>query len=483
MDNPRSSCRTSGRCSPVDSRRVAIAAVLFYILVVHLTACGSGSSGHSPEKPIPAFPEAEGFGQFAKGGRGGRVIEVTNLTSSGSGSFRQCAEIESGPRTCVFRVSGTIGLETADIVVRHPFLTIAGQTAPGGGVALKDGGLDIRADHTIIRYLRVRPGARSWIELGTNANGIVYRSTESGAATHDHICDHCSVSWGTDDLIAVVNGTYNVTIQDSLLSEGLADGPNCNNCGSRGLLIGTTNKETVSVLRTLSAHNFIRFPNASGGQIDFVNNVDYNGNGSSAQIVPANGPVHINLIANWMQDGADLVPANSQFPAIRLVGGFPFSATSRVYVFGNLGRGRPVDSAPQEFILWNDNGGVPLQDTRFDYPAVTMSDANQARDLVLSNAGAILPMRDAVDRRVVEDVRRTTGRIISDPAAVGGWPSLVSGVAPTDSDHDGMPDAWELTHGLDPANPNDGPQDFDGDGYTNLEEFLNSTDPRSAQSQ
>ncbi len=473
---------TAGRGVPVAARRVAITAVLCSILVVHLTACGSGTSGNSPEKLIPAFPGAEGFGQFTKGGRGGRVIEVTNLTDSGPGSLRECAEVESGPRTCVFRVSGTIGLDTDDIVVRHPFLTIAGQTAPGGGVALKDGGLDIRADQTIIRYLRVRPGARAWNERGTNANGIVYRSTESGAATHDHICDHCSVSWGTDDLVAVVNGTNNVTIQNSLLSEGLANGPNCNNCGSRGLLIGTTNNETVSVLRTLSAHNFIRFPNASGGQIDFVNNVDYNGNGSTVQIVPANGSVRINLIANWMQDGADLVPANSGFAAIRLVGGFPFSATSRVYVFGNLGRGRPVDTAPQEAILWNDNGGVPLQDIKFEYPAVTTIDAVQAREIVLSNAGAILPARDAVDRRVVEDVKNTTGRIISDPATVGGWPSLGSGVAPTDSDHDGMTDVWEQMHGLNPANPSDGPQDFDGDGYTNLEEFLNSTDPRSALS-
>lgn len=419
-----------------------------------------------------AFPGAEGFGRFAKGGRGGRVIEVTNLNNSGAGSLRQCGEIESGPRTCVFRVSGTISLGTFDIIVRSPFLTIAGQTAPGDGVTLKDGGITVRASQVIIRHLRVRPGSASWVQRSTNANGIVLLSDETGAGTSDIILDHVSVSWGTDDLVAVFFDTKDVTIQDSILSEGLT----CNGCSSKGLLIGN-NATRVSVLRTLNAHNFIRFPQASSGDIDFVNNVDYNGNGSSPQVVPVHRPVRINFVGNYFKDGPNLVPANSGFADIRLIGGLAFSPDSSVYVLGNIGRGRPIESLPQEAIVWSDGGGLTIQSTRFDYPLVATTDALTARDQVLAGAGATLPVRDTVDQRIVADVMNGTGQIIADPSEVGGWPALASGTPPIDEDKDGMPDSWELAYGLNPSNRSDGPKDADADGYTNLEEYLNNSIP------
>ena len=395
------------------------------------TAFGAGSCPNSG--PL-AFAGAEGFGRCTSGGRGGPVIPVSTLEDSGPGSFRQCVEATSGPRQCRLTVSGTASL-LDDVTIRHPFVTI--EPDPGVQFAIKNGGLVVRASETIIRHLRIRPGAYLWVNKGRNANGITYMSTETGGGTANHLCDHCSVSWGTDDLIAVIFGVDNVTIQDSILSEGLTSGPGCNNCGSRGLLIGN-NAKRVSVIRTLNAHNFIRFPNASSGDIDFINNVDYNGNGSSAQIAPVHGPVRINMVGNYWKDGPSTVPANQGYGQIRTIGMMTYSPQSGIYVRDNYGRYYPVGSSsasllgvasPDDRIIWGDNGGVPKQAMAYPYPGVTsLLTSLQAYDAVLAHSGA--QPRDAVDARVVADVRNGTGRIISDPLTVGGWPTLTGGSTP-----------------------------------------------------
>jgi hypothetical protein len=406
------------------------------------------------------------------------VIEVTNLNNAGPGSLRQCAEAESGPRTCVFRVSGTIALGTYDIVVRNPFLTIAGQTAPGGGIALKDGGISVKANEVIIRHIRVRPGAASFVQRKVNANGISIQSNE-GVNIQNVIIDHCSVSWGTDDLMYVIFGTDNVTIQWSILSEGLVNcGPEC---GGKAFLMAY-GARSVSFHHNLSVHNFIRWPEVSGGgsspgfigRLDFVNNVQYNGNGSDTVVDPYHGPIYVNFVGNYWQDGLNALPGNLGHNVIRTMGGLPYSTSAGVYVKGNIGRGRLADGLPDTNILWGDNGGLAVQATRYPYPTLTTTDAYTAREQVLAKAGATLPARDSVDRRVVQDVLQGTGRWITSPTDVGGWPLLAGGTPPVDTDHDGMPDAWETARGLNPADPSDGNQDADGDGFTNLEEYLNS---------
>jgi len=405
------------------------------------------------------------------------VIEVTNLNNSGPGSLRQCAEVESGPRTCVFRVAGTIGLDTIDIVVRNPFLTIAGQTAPGGGIALKDGGLSIKANEVIVRYLRVRPGPAAYTQHRRNANGIAIQSNE-GVVIQNVIIDHCSVSWGTDDLIYVIFGTDNVTVQWSILSEGLVNcGPEC---GGKAFLMGY-GARSVSFHHNLSAHNWIRWPEVTGGgnnpgftgKLDFVNNVQYNGNGTDTIVDPYHGPIYVNFVGNYWEDGLDVLPQNTGKPAIRALGGLPYSSSAGLYVKGNIGRGRPADGLPDTNIIWSDNGGLTIQPTPYPYPSLTTTDAFTARVQVLAQAGAILPVRDSVDQRIINNVTNKTGHWITSPVDVGGWPNLASGTPPDDTDHDGMPDAWELTHNLNPTNAADGPQDANGDGFTNLEEFLN----------
>ncbi|MGQ0810219.1 MAG: hypothetical protein ACT4OO_03225 [Nitrospiraceae bacterium] len=399
------------------------------------------------------------------------MIEVTNLNDEGPGSFRQCAQVESGPRTCVFRVSGTIGLNTYDIEVTNPYLTIDGSTS-SGGIALKDGGLWIRASHVIVRHLRVRPGPASLIQRGSNANGISIQSSATGPIS-DVIIDHASVSWGTDDLMYSIFGSDNVTIQWSILSEALE----CAQCGGKGLLLDAKN---TTVHHSLYAHTYIRWPQMNKGNVDFVNNVKYNGNGTDAQLQPVYGPILANFVGNYFKDGPSAWTQNLGYSEIRAIGNEVYGSSSGIFVQGNIGRYTPAGASmplwglatPDRAIIWNDGGGFSVLAQRYPYPQVTTTSAQQAYEDVLNGAGAF--PRDSADVRIVNDVRNGTGRWIVDPSDVGGWPVLASGTPPPDTDHDGMPDAWETAHGLNPNDPSDGPQDTNGNGYTNVEEFLHS---------
>lgn len=387
----------------------------------------NAQSGPCPGGAPLAFEGAEGFGKCSQGGRGGVVVDVTNLNDSGAGSLRECAEVMSGPRTCRIMVAGTINLSGGDITLRNDYVTIDGSPQP---ISLKNWGVSVRASHVIIRHIRVRPGYAS---LPTNANGIMILSRETdGSGIHDVILDHCSVSWTTDDSIAVVYGAQRTTIQDSIIAEGLISGGGCNNCSSKAILTGTGSRspETVSILRTLSAHNLLRFPQTSGGEVDFVNNVDYNSSGVAAQIVPYYAPIHINFVGNYYKLGIDgpLFSAyNVSNNEIRTMGGQTYSAQSGIYVEGNVGRHcKPGDS--QKCVIWGDNGGIAIQTQRYPHPLMRTVSAAEAYELVLNHSGAW--PRDAVDTRIVNDVRKGTGRWISDPMSVGGWPVFTSGPVP-----------------------------------------------------
>lgn len=396
--------------------------LLFVItLLVMLPNDVHAQSGPCPGGAELAFPGAEGYGRCAQGGRGGVTVDVTNLNDSGAGSLRQCAEVMSGPRVCRIMVAGTVALQNNDITIRNDYVTIDGSNYP---MALKNRGISVRANHVIIRHIRVRPGAAI---LPTNANGIFMLSREAdGSGIHDFICDHCSVSWTTDDSFAVVYGSQRATIQDSIIAEGLISGANCGNCSSKAILTGTgsNNPETVSIIRTLSAHTLLRFPQTSGGEVDFVNNVDYNSSGVSAQIVPYYAPIHINFVGNYYKLGIDgplFSSYNVSNNEIRTMGGQTYSAQSGIFVADNVGRHCTANS-PATCVIWGDNGGIAVQSQRYPHPLVNTVPAVQAYDLVLNNSGAF--PRDQVDARIVNDVRNGTGRWISDPNTVGGWPDL-----------------------------------------------------------
>lgn len=401
-------------------------------------------SGPCPGGAPLAFEGAEGYGRCSQGGRGGVVVDVTNLNNSGAGSLRECAEVLNGPRTCRIMVAGTVSLGGFDITIRNPYITIDGSNYP---MALKDGGISVRASHSIIRHLRIRPGYMSVQTRGANSNGLSYMSNETGGQTTDHIADHVSVSWTTDDSVNVIYGTQRVTIQDSLIYEGLLSGGNCGICSSKGILLGTgTNSpETVSVYRTLNAHNFLRFPQVSSGNVDFVNNVDYNSSGSSAQIVPYYQRVLINMVNNYWKDGLSGEEYNNGlnlgYNVIRTMGSFTYSPQSGIYVSGNLSVGKLGTETlprhcnltePATCIIWGDNGGIAVQPSRYEYETVgTLLTAQQAFDAVLDHSGAF--PRDSADARVTADVRNGTGRWISEPSTVGGWPVLTGGSPPPPS--------------------------------------------------
>lgn len=489
MHNTKSFSGLSIRPTNMEVARLIATVVCLSLVMFHLTGCGSGSSGESAEKPIPAFPGAEGFGQFAKGGRGGRVIEVTNLTDSGPGSFRQCAEVESGPRTCVFRVGGLIQVTTPVaspyVEVKHPHLTIAGQTAPGDGVTLQ-GLLWIRTSQVIVRHFRSRPG---W-QIPNNWN--------FGIEGDDIILDHCSGSWSTDEGIIVLSGRR-ITIQWCIVAEGIQDEslPNVRR-QAKGINLGGPIQE-VTLHHNYLALNVVRnptigvSPTGSPFQIvEVVNNlVYYWNNGGSGEVFAGNGPSHSNWVGNAYIQHQDAVFTG--LGSLRTLGDGAYASRSGVYVKGNIDSLRQSETNAEELFVWQDNGPFPLVPTRYPAPPlVSETDAFQAYADVLARAGARLPVLDSIDERLLSYARSTTfapgqvakgrgGAIIRHEDQVGGFPVYQSGSPPAERDHDGMPDAWELLHGLDPLNPNDGSQDTDGDGYTNLEEFLNNTDPRSAQ--
>lgn len=423
-----------------------------------------------------AFPGAEGFGRFATGGRSGKVIEVTNLNDRGPGSLRAALKDKSA-RTVVFRVSGTIALESA-LKINNGHLTIAGQTAPGDGICLKNYSLIISADHVIIRFLRVRLGDAKRQE----ADAMTVMNCKN------IMIDHCSLSWGIDEVGSFYDNE-NATVQWCLISESLNH--SYHHKGDHGYG-GIWGGEDASFHHNLLAHHTSRNPRFNGSRtnhapdkeiVDFRNNVIYNWGENSAYGGEAGNQ---NIVANYYKFG----PA-TRATKNRIVE--PYDGKGKWYIADNVVLGFP------DITVDNWAGGVQGKfanqgrvDSPHPFAPVTTQTAEQAYELVLANVGAILPKRDAIDARIIEEVRTGTATyggtwgkgsgIIDSQNDVGGWPTLHSAPVPKDEDHDGMADEWELAHGLDPANPQDRNGDFNGDGYTNLEKYLNSLAPAEAYS-
>ena len=407
-----------------------------------------------------AFPGAEGFGATTPGGRGGAVIQVTNLNDSGAGSLRAACEA-SGPRIVVFSVSGTIDLQST-IKVTSPYLTIAGQSAPGGGICLKSNGtttLTLKTHDIVLRYLRIRPGP------GGESDGLAIQTEEA----HDIMIDHCSITWGVDESASIYTGDQNkrvknITYQWCIISDALDCSTHDEGCHSKGLLLQYCDK--VSVHHTLFANNGARNPMILSGEIDVVNNVVYNWGGSAVKIENRHGDVLMNYVKNYLVPGEDSDMSENGIQ-VKTSGIF-------MYLKDNIAEHvRPNNNYPEDAIVNYRATGESLITSRYNYPPVTTTSAAQAYDDVLDYSGATLPKRDAADQQTVQGVRDRTGRIIDDPSEVGGYPVLNATTPPTDTDADGMPDAWETGNGLNANDAADALQDADGDGYTNVEEYLN----------
>jgi len=478
---------------------------------------GAGKPEDLPQADIPAFPGAEGGGMRSFGGRGGKVYVVTSLEDSGPGTFREALEA-AGPRVVVFNVAGVINLKHR-IRVRAPYITINGATAPGDGVCIAGDTVELETHDVVIRHLRFRRGQ---MNAGDRNDSI------GGNPTGNIMIDHVSASWGLDENMSMYRHMYdhdndpktpsqklptvNITIQNSIFSE-------CLNTFNHafGSTIGGHNS---TFMRNLWANNVSRNPSIGmDGDFALVNNVIFNWRGRSVD-----GGDHMSryqIINNYFKPGPG-TPTNEPagyrvLKAEARRGKNVPKEFGKAYVAGNVVEGN------ERVTKDNWDGGVQIDadevsnaeelvkglrvNEPFPMAPLTITDAKEAYDHVLASAGATLPKRDAVDQRIVDTVR--TGKVtakagdevekafsnvkfsedrvnaikrdialgyITDPAQVGGYPKY-EGKPYADADSDGMPDAWEKQHGLNPNDAADAAKDINGDGYTNIEKFINGLDP------
>ncbi|MDP2259641.1 MAG: pectate lyase [Caulobacter sp.] len=432
------------------------------------TAILLGAASPEPALQAVAFPGAEGFGRHATGGRRGAVLRVTTLADAGPGSLRAAIEAK-GPRTIIFDVGGTITL-ASPLKISRPNITLAGQTAPGDGITLRGQPLIIAADDVIVRYIRVRLGD----ETGVQDDAIdITRGRRI-------ILDHVSASWSVDETLSAgsrysppESGVYDLTVQWSLIAQSLNDSIHDKGRHGYGSLIRGGHGARFSWLNNLWADHQARMPRPGnyngpdvdplGGFFEFRGNVFSNWGGARAGYnADTNALIAYDFVGNWYQAGPDSE------------GSIAFceeNAGSRAFFSDNAINGVfPAD--PWSLVGCTPPPGYRASAPLADSGARTVSPA-LAYARVLAGAGAS-KVRDAVDERVVAGVRSRTGWLINSQRDVGDWPVLKGGPAWVDTDGDGMPDDWECSRGFDPGDASDGAKDRDGDGFTNLEDWLNS---------
>ena len=474
------------------------------------------SGADEPPKQIPAFPGAEGAGAYAVGGRYGEVYRVTNLNASGPGSL---ADAVSKPnRIIVFSVSGIIDLSGGKegkhgrIVVDQPHITIAGQTAPGEGICLKNCAMEIKASDVIVRYLRsrrgfireqdsgdsfeVKPDKTAVAKSGEGNTSEQFAKIKAKKAARgkvmkepgridDILLDHISASWSTDENLSVTHAN-NTTVQWCIASEGL-DYPNPKQTPpnhSEGSLWGVSAPDGRSTMHhMLYAHNRLRNPRTTGGSLppavlEFVNGVIYDCSEYTSHT--GSEAVYLNWLDNYYKAGPS---TRDQQRGVMFT--FNHSPESRMFAEGNFIDGFPNESK-DNWLAVRYEKGITSEDSKhmrvdrpFPTPPETRSSAAIAYEQVLDDVGATLPARDAVDLRIVTDVRNGTGKVIakeSDLPPECRWPDYHSLPAPTDSDGDGIPDYWEQQFGLNSKDASDAMKIAAG-GYANIEHYFNNTDP------
>jgi len=421
------------------------------------------SVAHLPAQtpPLAAFPGAEGFGAQTPGGRGGRVLHVTNLDDTGPGSFRAACEA-SGARIVVFDVSGTIALKHP-ILVRNPFLTIAGQTAPGDGICLRDASFGIATHDVVVRFLRVRLG-----DVSSREDDCI--DLHHGA--RNCILDHCSATWSIDECLSTSGDVQDCTVQWCLIGEALNASKHAKGKHGYGSLARANGP--FSWHHNLWLHNDARNPRLGdnygrGGspRFDVRNNVIYDFGGTASGLTQ--GKFEANYVGNYLRPG----PSSRAKTPITI----GEKSELRFFIRDNVLEGdAALTSDNTRFFNTMEFGGVRqvwTVDQPFAAPAVQTWPAAEAFERVLVGVGATRPRRDPVDTRLIAHVRDRKGAIINSQTEVGGWPVLKTAAVPPDTDGDGLPDAWETAHGLNPRDGTDGAKPATPGGYTNIEVYLN----------
>ncbi|WDF57827.1 T9SS C-terminal target domain-containing protein [Flavobacterium sp. KACC 22758] len=428
-----------------------------------------------------AFPGAEGYGRYAVGGRGGKVIEVTNLNDDGPGSLRDAINQEIGPRTIVFNVSGNIKLASR-LVANQPYITIAGQTAPGEGITISRAPIGLTGNDGVIRFLKVRIGG------GTTFDGM-------GLTGADYsIIDHCSISWTIDESFSS-RGAHHITLQRTLISEALnIAGHDKYPAGKMHGFAATIGGDIGSFHHNLLAHNQGRNWSIGGGlngdgyytgRLDITNNVVYNWGGRTTD----GGANEVNFVNNFYKPGASttiFVALNAQHEGVG-------KGMQRYYFNGNIMPGyfdeKSQDKGRKSTISHNEKVDYETFVNKPFFPSyVETQSAKAAYKNVLSDVGANQPFFDKHDNRIVEETLKGTftykgsksglGGMIDNEQDAGGWPNFASETRPTDwdTDHDGLPNWWEKAFGLNENSKagdfSDANQDTDKDGFTQLDNYL-----------
>jgi pectate lyase len=464
---------------------------LAYLLIVFSSCHAQQQSTKDvpPDNNSIAFPGAEGFGKYTTGGRGGKVLIVSNLNDGGPGSFREAAEAK-GKRIIVFAVSGTIHLESK-LSIRGD-ATIAGQTAPGDGICLADHGVSLGGNNIIVRYLRFRMGDKFQNEGMTEGAGD--DDAFGGVGRKNIIVDHCSVSWSTDEAFSVYAGD-STTLQWNLVSEPLnysyhfeKGDTDFERHGYGGIWGG----RHLSAHHNLFAHCNNRNPRFNGIRtgteefVDYYNNVIYNWGGNN---IYAGEGGNYNLINNYFKWGPSTHPNTKS----RIVNPgkwenppIPFG---KFYVRGNYVDGAPDVSENNWLGVHMGNNGTAedkknsVIEKPFPGSSISAQPAKQAFDDVLRFAGASYK-RDTLDERIINDVKNRTGKLIDVQGGhphgtayektINAWPGLKSHPAPGDSDQDGIPDDWEKKNGLDSSDATDALAYKLTRNFTNIEVYINS---------
>lgn len=424
-----------------------------------------------------AFLGAEGYGRFARGGRGGKVVEVTNLNDDGPGSFREAVTKNIGPRTVVFAVSGLIWLKSR-LTMQQRYITIAGQTAPGKGICIAGAPVGVVNNDDMVRFLRVRIGA------GTTYDGMGLTGADNS------IVDHCSISWSIDEGFSS-RGAHNITLQRTMIAEALnVAGHDHYAAGKAHGFAGSISGEVGSFHHNLLAHcagrNWSLAGGADGdgnylGKMDIRNNVVYNWDHRATD----GGAREVNFVGNYYKPGA----STTFFWALNAQHEGYGGGMQRYYFAGNV--------MPGHFDLSNEEAGrketgkVNYQtflDKPFFESYVTTQTAEDAYKDVLSDVGCNQPIFDDHDIRIVTETLKGTytykgsksgkAGLPDSQEDVGGWENYpeIHRAANFDTDHDGLPDWWEKLHGLNPNSPagnfDDANSDTDKNGFTMLDDYL-----------
>src|SRR5215203_2596697 len=462
----------------------------FLFLFTCLSSCAQQKNvtEMGDEKPI-AFPGAEGFGKYTVGGRGGKVLVVSNLNDNGAGSLREAVQAKY-PRIIVFAVSGTIHLQSPLSVLGD--VTIAGQTAPGDGICLADYPVGLKGNNIIIRYLRFRMGDKN--QRGGMVDGNGGDDAFGGTRNKNLVIDHCSASWSTDEVFSIYGGD-STTVQWNLIAEPLnysyhfEKGDTGYEHHGYGAIWGGKHS---SYHHNLFAHCNSRTPRWDGirnipeENCDFVNNVIYDWGHNN---VYAGEGGNYNIINNYYKYG----PSTSKSVIYRIANPWskpPSIGFGKWFIDGNY-----VDGS--EEVTKNNWKGVTIENGKtsdvdvvkvntssFQLVPVNIQAATDAYQSVLKEVGAVLPKRDTLDERIISEVKNRTGKMIDVQGGyphgsayeqtLNAWPTLYSLPAAKDSDNDGIPDDWEKKNGLNPNDASDASALKVHKFYTNIEVYINS---------